>query len=409
MQKKNKSLTRQQVNFILYVLLLIMTPFLLLQNYLQAAIGIASNSHFEYGDFSLPYVLIVVGFIALALFFYVRKQLRWKHLGFIPLILFLFWLGQQNTDYYFNHKFYELQHNWHYIAYSGFAVISWRFWKSQGKNAAQIILYSLILAFSVSVLDEVAQVPLSNRIFDVCDIAKDIYGVVLGNILVFYVLDNGVNMPSKLRITHPSIKEYFQNPLTLLLYEFLFVFIFLVFASVLSELRYIFFAFAVPAGIFIIIWLFIHLSQFKIGRIAVSAFLLLVILALSASFAINYDKDFSYNAHGITIYKGIPLPFLDVMIFENGSFRLVDKKHEFNKRDQRTILTKCTDILIIGSGSQGKGGIGFTEREPVQFIFNPNIGRMTQIIILKTPQACELYNRLKKENKNVTFILHNTC
>ncbi|MCF7913136.1 MAG: VanZ family protein [Candidatus Cloacimonetes bacterium] len=409
MKRKKESVSLTQLNFVLYVLLLIMTPFLLLQNYLQTAIGIASNTLLQVGGVSIPYTLIVGVIVLGILLYYARKSLRLVHLAVIAVILFLFWVGQQLTDYYFNHKFYELQHNWHYIAYSGFAIISWRFWKSLGKTASQTILYTLIFAFSASMLDELAQVPLSNRIFDVCDIAKDIYGVVLGNVFVFFVLDNGRSMPGKLKLTHRTIKGYLQDPLTLLVYEYIFVFIFLSISSIISEREYFPVSLLIPIGIFILLWLMIHLLQNKVSRWVVLSIILLSVAALSISVASNYSKDITYNKYGLTVYKGIPIPFFDVMIFEDGSFRLVDKKHVFNKRDQRTILTKCTDILLIGSGADGLGGRGFSEREPVQFIYNSNTGGMTQIIILRTPEACQVYNRLKKEHKNVTFILHNTC
>jgi VanZ family protein len=409
MKRKKVNVSLTQVNFILYVLLLIMTPFLLLQNYLQTAIGLASNLMLQVGSLAIPYTLIVGLILLVVLLFISRKSLKVVHIAVVAIILFLFWVGQQVTDYYFNHKFYELQHNWHYIAYSGFAIISWRFWKAQGKTAAQTILYSLIFAFFASTLDEVAQVPLSNRIFDVCDIAKDMYGVVLGNVLVFFVLEDGKNIKGRLKLTHPTIKGYLQNPLTLLVYEYLFVFIFLSLTSILSESEYFPISLFIPAVVFSVLWLIIHLLQFKVSRWIVLGILLLSMTGLLVSVATNYNKDFTYNKYGLSVYKGIPIPFFDVMIFDDGSIRLVDKKHVFNKRDQRTILTKCTDILLIGSGADGLGGRGFTENAPVQFIYNPNTDSMTQIIILPTPEACQVYNRLKKEHKNVTFILHNTC
>jgi len=409
MKKKRNDVEYTQVNYILYVLLLIMTPFLLLQNYLQTAIGIASNIMLEVGSLSIPYTLIVGVIFLAVLVFIARKSIRLFHIGVIVAIFFLFGLGQQVTDYYFNHKFYELQHNWHYIAYSIFAIISWRYGRSKGKTSAQIILYTLLFAFSASTLDEIAQVPLSNRVFDVCDIAKDMYGSVLGNIFVFFVLDNAKILNFKFKLMHPSVKDYLKNPLTMLFYEYIFVFIFLVLTSTLSEMEYFPLSVLIPAGIFLLLWLGIHLLQFKISRWIVIGLIGISVISLGISIAINFNKGITYNKYGLTVYKGIPIPFLDVMIYEDGSFRLVDKKHVFNKRDQMTILTKCTDILLIGSGAEGKGGRGFPENKPVQFIFNTNTGGMTQVIILQTPEACQVYNRLKKENKNVTFILHNTC
>ncbi|MCF7920221.1 MAG: VanZ family protein [Candidatus Cloacimonetes bacterium] len=401
--------TVTQLNFIFYVLLLIMTPFLLLQNYLQAAIGIASNLHLDLGFVSIPWTVIIAGFILICITIIIRKQLRWRHPLVLSIIFLLFLIGQQLTDYYFGHKFYELQHNWHYIAYSGFAVVSWRFWKARGKTSAQIIGYTLLFALCASTLDELAQMPLSGRIFDICDIAKDTYGVVIGNILVFFLLEGGHNLPRKLRLTHPRLKDYFTDPLTLLFYEYIFVFFFISLSSTLSGNEYFPVSVLLPLILFLVFWLCVHLLQFRLLRFIQLGILGLVVGGLLVSIIIHRNDNISYNRHGLTVYKGIPLPYLDIMIKENGTFRFVDKKHIFNKRDQRVILMKCTDILIVGSGSRGMGGRGFTEMEPVQFAYNPNIQSMTQIIIMKTPAACQLYNRLKKEGKNVTFILHNTC
>ena len=65
--------------------------------------------------------------------------------------------------------------------------------------------------------------------------------------------------------------------------------------------------------------------------------------------------------------------------------------------------------IVIGSGADGLGGRGFIKESAHQFIYNPHTQRGTQVIILKTPEACQVFNRLKRERKNVLFVLHNTC
>ena len=47
------------INFILYVMLLVATPFLLLQNYLQSFIGKLSIYNFELFGITVPYVVII--------------------------------------------------------------------------------------------------------------------------------------------------------------------------------------------------------------------------------------------------------------------------------------------------------------------------------------------------------------
>ena len=106
---------------------------------------------------------------------------------------------------------------------------------------------------------------------------------------------------------------------------------------------------------------------------------------------------------------GVPVVFFDVLVFPDGSFRPVDKKHYFNTRDHTFFLKRKPDILLIGSGYEGRGGKGFFDTTPNQFIYNPYIRQGTQLIILPTPDACELFNRMKRAQKNVLFVIHSTC
>jgi len=58
------------------------------------------------------------------------------------------------------------------------------------------------------------------------------------------------------------------------------------------------------------------------------------------------------------------IPFFDVFIFENGSMRLVDKKHYFNARDKNRIMLEASDIVVIGTGFRNKGGKACYIRHP---------------------------------------------
>jgi hypothetical protein len=87
----------------------------------------------------------------------------------------------------------------------------------------------------------------------------------------------------------------------------------------------------------------------------------------------------------------------------------VDKKHYFKSRDQTYLKRRRPDILIIGTGYRGLGGQGFPHQRGSGFIYNPYTQRGTQVIILKSREACALYNQLKRDGKNVLFVLHTTC
>lgn len=127
---------------ILYILLLIATPFLLLQNYLQSAIGQLSDYTYKIADIEIPLTLSIAVLVVLAILYFSWKKINTFRIASWITILLLFWIGQKTTDFYFNHKFYELQYNWHYFAYSIFAFINYSYLKE--KNVLIIKLFSLL-------------------------------------------------------------------------------------------------------------------------------------------------------------------------------------------------------------------------------------------------------------------------
>jgi hypothetical protein len=116
-----------------------------------------------------------------------------------------------------------------------------------------------------------------------------------------------------------------------------------------------------------------------------------------------------YHRFGLTVYKGVPVAYFDLMIHTDGTFRLVDKKHQFLVPDRTRFLKEQPDILLISSGEYGRGGNGFASKRTSQFVYNAYSGRGTHVLILNTRDACTTFNRLLKEHKNVLFVLHNTC
>ena len=152
-----------------------------------------------------------------------------------------------------------------------------------------------------------------------------------------------------------------------------------------------------------------HLSQFKLSRLIIIIVLVLAFVIQSISFLKFRNQNITDNRCGLIVYKGVPIPFFDMMIFPDGSFRLVDKKEIFNKRDLETIYARVDDILLIGSGYAGRSIEGFPEKSSVQFVFNHIKKKGLQVIILPTNEACDIFNRLRSEGKNVLFIIHNSC
>ena len=274
-----------------------------------------------------------------------------------------------------------------------------------------IILIIFLTALGLSSFDEGFQYFFSSRIFDICDIAKDSWGTVIGIIFVFMVYKNGEILKGKIKVREKKFKEYFKNPIAVLVFEMIFAYLLLSIGSLLTDISYFFVAVGITVLLFLIIFFVTHYSQNKIFKRTFWVLCVIVLIAQSISFFIYRNEGIVYNTKGLTIYKGIPIPYFDIMIYQNGFFRLVDKKLSFNKRDIDRISSYYTDILMIGSGSGGQGGRGFNISETVQnpyFVYNSYTNKGLQVIVLKTPEACYEYNQLIKRKKNVIFIIHNT-
>ena len=407
MHDRLKFLFQPKTHWFLYTLLLIVTPFLLLQNYLQSFIGQMSVQSFEIFSINFPYtVAIALLFVIILIIFLWKKFTSTRLIGW-GIILFLFWIGQKSTDYYFNHDFYELQYNWHYFAYGIFAYLSYRRLSTKNISPQKIILYTYISAICISTFDEAIQMPLSNRIFDLGDIAKDLWGTMIGLIFIFFILENGKIIKNGWKIRQGKIKDYLQNPLSLFLLEIVFAYIFMVITSILTDTKYLFPAVGITILIFIIFIFVIHFSQKKLYR-NIFLTLFIILIGIQSAFIYKYkDQNIVYNNDGLVIYKGMPIYYFDLLIYPNGMFRLVDKKEFFNKRDIKTIMSFSENILIIGSGENDTGGKGFPEDTETQFVFNNKTKRGFQIIKLKNKEACKKFNQLRDEGKKPALILHN--
>lgn len=407
MNSKYGIIGNPKINRILYILLLIATPFLLLQNYLQSVIGEFSNLTYRLGDTDIPVtvtiaVVLIFGVIATTY----KKINRLRVISWFVVIL-LFWIGQKSTDFYFNHKFYELQYNWHYFAYAIFSYINYRALKTVGAPPQKVILLTFISALATSTLDEFLQMPLSNRIFDVGDISKDVWGSVIGLFIIYFILENGSILKNGWRITHPRIKNYLDDPLTLLLNLFILSYLFMVVASVLTETEYIVSTILFSFGMFSTVFIAIHLIGRKKSRIITISIIVLLFVIQGVFIILNFNNGITYNKNNILVYKGIPVYYFDVMIHPDGMFRLVDKKEVFNQRDQKTIFDLSNNIIVFGTGTGGEGGQGFPSNDVTQFVFDETTLRGKQIILQKNDDACNTFNRLIKEGKRPTFIYHN--
>ncbi|PLX11182.1 MAG: hypothetical protein C0598_08740 [Marinilabiliales bacterium] len=396
-----------KISRILYILLLIATPFLLLQNYLQSAIGKLSDYTFKIASLDIPLTLSVVFFIVIVVLTFSWKKINLlRSLSWVAVIL-LFWIGQKTTDFYFNHKFYELQYNWHYFAYSIFAFINYHYLKEKNRPDYKIILLTFISALEISTLDEFLQIPLSNRIFDLGDVAKDLWGTLIGLFFIYFILENGKIFKNKWRFRQKKIKEYLKSPVALFVFLFIISYIFMLVSSVLTDTEYLIQAIMITLFLSIAILSLIHLTQFSRAKYFIIVIFGLAFTLLIFSFIKNYDKNISYSKNSILIYKGIPIVYFDVIIYPNGMFRIVDKKTSFNMRDQQTIWANSENIIVVASGQEGKGAKGLRSSNEIHFEFDKTKGRGIQIIPQKNSDAVKTFNRLKSDSKRPLLIYNN--
>lgn len=399
-----------RLHAVLYSLLLVATPFVLLQNFLVEKISEVSATTVSIGGHDLPVLpLIAIALVAILLIA-VRRHLTRLRLAAGVVVVLMIALAQQITDYYFGHHFYDLQQNWHYIAYGLFAYMVYRDLAPRGMPPAKIVLVTYLMALAFSAFDETFQMYMSSRVFDVCDIAKDVWGTLMGIVFIYLVTHDWSQLRTELRkIRQRRVRDYFTHVPSILVLELTFGALFVVIGSLLTDFEYWPYAVLITVSVFALFFFVLHFSQRRAVRQAVITLIIVAVLVQATAFIAYRSDQITYTARGLTVYKGIPLIYFDVLIFPDGTFRPVDKKHYFNYRDQAFLQRQGTDIIIVSSGSQGNGGRGFATDDPVQFAFNPALQRATQIIILPNGQACELFNRLKAEGKSVLFVLHNTC
>lgn len=391
-------------------MLLIATPFLMLRRFLQSAIGRLSAFTFELGGLQIPIVPTIA--LILAVLFLLRFRAGLTKLRILAgaVAVLMIALAQQITDYYFHHNFYDLQQNWHYVAYALFAFMMYRDLAPRGASLPKIMLTTYCAALLFSTFDEGIQRYISSRVFDVSDIAKDVWGALIGMTLLYLGGTRAGSLLSNWRpLRHRSPRGYITHAFSLYVLMIVLAFFLLCSSSLLSDFRHWKLNVLFPIGAFAVFFGLFHVSQHRWGRYSLLTILVTAVLAQSYFFA-KYRHDYIiHNRYGLTMYKGIPIVFFDVLFFPDGTFRLVDKKHDFNVRDQAFLLRLEADIIIIGKGAYGLGGRGFYKQAINQFVYNPHTRRGAQLIILNTPEACQVFDRLKREGKNVLFVLHNTC
>ena len=396
--------------YILFTILVVLTPFIVVTRYVQGVVHILSHLSFTLYGINIPYLVIIAVVGLIILIVWQGRNLTRRRITGILVFIALIFISHQSMDLYSEMSFFDLQQNWHYIAYGAYAFFFFRAFNARNMSKNRMILFSYLSAILMSLFDETFQFYMSDRVFDISDIVKDALGVYCGLILVLFVTETYGTIDLKNRsFARRKLKDYLHDPLSVLVLVGALTLSSVLVSPLLTEYENWHFCLLSCFGLFLVVILIIYLWQFKFLRITIISTALMLILLLSGSIVINLHKNITYNAYGLTVYKGVPIPFFDIIIYPNGFFRLVDKKHHFRLQDKRYFLKQGPDILLIGSGSKGRGGRGFDEGIGTHFFYNRYNLKGTQVIILPTPEACRKYNQLKEAGKSVLFVIHNTC
>ncbi|MFH2056253.1 MAG: VanZ family protein, partial [bacterium] len=201
-----------RLHTVLYSLLLVATPFVLLQNFLVERISALSSTALTLGDLSIPIMPLVAAILVIALVVALRAYITRSLLIGVAAVIVMLVIANQITDYYFDHNFYDLQQNWHYLAYGIFAWMIYRDLTPRKVPAAKVMLITYLAALGFSTFDEVFQMQLSSRVFDICDIGKDLWGCLMGIVMIYFATTDRKTLATEWRqVRQPQLKDDFRR------------------------------------------------------------------------------------------------------------------------------------------------------------------------------------------------------
>jgi len=302
------------------------------------------------------------------------------------------------------------RNSWHYFAYGVYTYLLYRYFTAKKVPLFLTISKTYSISLGIAIIDELLQKfnVFKSRVFDMNDIAKAGWGVLVAFIIILFIVEKAERIKTHgYKRQYAHFRGYTKHPFSLLVLLFVFNFLFLLFSSLLSSLRYFYFVILFTLIGFGMLFMLMHLLQYKKAKHIMQIIVLILIVSQAFSFICFHNEQIMFNSWGLTVYKGIPIAMFDILIYPSGAFRLVDKKRYFNESDRKFLFSVDCDTIIIGSGNTGFGGRGFKEIIEKQ---KNGAAVLPEVIIKRTPQACELYNKLKKQGKKkVLFVIRNSC
>lgn len=91
----------------------------------------------------------------------------------------------------------------------------------------------------------------------------------------------------------------------------------------------------------------------------------------------------------------------DMVIYWDGELSPMESSHMISKSDVIDLLLKGPETILIGSGVAGNVKL---DKDAEKFLRLKNV----ELIIKKTPEAVEEFNKLSKQKK-VIALMHVTC
>ena len=128
-------------------------------------------------------------------------------------------------------------------------------------------------------------------------------------------------------------------------------------------------------------------------------FLGLIVVCLVIWILFNPFGRFGWCRFGYLTYNSLPRPLSDLQVRCDGKTRTVEKTHDLKLEDVRWLLEPRPEILIIGDGWDGV----VRPREEIKQIED------CEVRIMKTGEAVEEFNKLKRQKKKVAIHVHSTC
>ena len=410
MIKFKNSKTVPLIQYIMFTILVVATPFVVVTKYLQGAVHLVSHLKWTLFGIEIPIIgsLVLFGFIGFLI--WQRHHFRTRRVIAALVIVGMVAISYKVQDLYGQMSLYDLQKNWHYIAYCCYTFIFFRAFHVRGVSKSKMILLSFFTAIALSLFDEAFQFKMSHRVFDISDIAKDSWGSLMGLVLVLFVSETYGRIKVRAHsFWQKRLIDYTRNPLSAFTVTGTFSFVAVMVSPLMTDERFIGTLSLLILGVFFVVMTLVHFAQYKPVRMAYLAVASLLVLGLGTSFVIHRNDNITRCDYGLVVYKGLPIPYFDVMIYPDGLPRLVDKKHFFNGQDRQFFMKQKTDIVLVGGGHKGLGGKGWKVENGSYFQFNEYNMQGTQVIVLPTSSAWKVFNRLKEEGKNVLFVIHSTC